>query len=81
MESLMNIERLYSDIAEYFNVDVSEIGESTVAADIIGWDSLSHVMLVLDLEEKYDLEFSPSEISNLKNVGDFYNYITNKKIK
>lgn len=75
----MEIEHLFADIANYFKVDVTDINKDTVASDVTGWDSLSHVMLVLELEEKYDLEFSPSEISNLKNVGDFYNYIARKR--
>jgi acyl carrier protein len=75
----MEIEHLFADIANYFKVDVTDINKDTVASDVAGWDSLSHVMLVLELEEKYDLEFSPSEISNLKNVGDFYNYIVKKR--
>ena len=75
----MKIEHLFADIANYFKVDVTDINKDTVASDVAGWDSLSHVMLVLELEEKYDLEFSPSEISNLKNVGDFYNYIVKKR--
>lgn len=75
----MDIDKLFLDIATFFSIDVELINEATVASDIEGWDSLSHVMLLLELESTYDLEFSPSEIANLKNVGDFYKFIMAKR--
>src|SRR5919197_214814 len=38
-----------------------ELRDETTAADIEGWDSVVHVMLILASERKFDLRFESSE--------------------
>jgi len=38
--------------------------------DVDGWDSLTHIRLMLTVERAFKIKFSTSEIGNLKNVGD-----------
>ena len=35
-----------------------------------GWDSLSHVKVILAVEKEYGLRFKTMELLRLKNVGD-----------
>ncbi|MGE0715337.1 MAG: acyl carrier protein [Alphaproteobacteria bacterium] len=39
-------------IAETFGVDPAAIGRDTVPADVDGWDSLAHTMLMIRLEKR-----------------------------
>lgn len=48
------------------------------ASDVYGWDSLTHVRLVLAVEKAFQVSFSASEVARLKNVGEFVELITSK---
>lgn len=41
----------------------------TVASDVVGWDSIAHVGVIIAIEEKFEVEFTEEEISGLANVG------------
>lgn len=39
------------------------------AEDVEGWDSFSHVTLVVELEQRFDVEFDGDEIAGLTDVA------------
>lgn len=55
-----------------------EIFSSTTAEDVEDWDSLSHIQLVVAIEEQFKIRFSSSEIENFANVGEMCNAILKK---
>jgi acyl carrier protein len=55
-----------------------DVQRSTTAADVPGWDSLSHVRLLLSIEGKFNIKFAPLEANRLKTVGDLANLISKK---
>ena len=46
------------------------ISEVTVADDVPGWDSLSHVNVILAVEKHFGVHFKSREVLTLKSVGD-----------
>jgi len=48
-----------------------ELRPETTAADVDGWDSVVHVMLILATERKFGIRFESSEIANAADVGEF----------
>jgi acyl carrier protein len=52
----------------------------TTARDVPGWDSLSHVQLVVAVEKHFKIKFSSREIFSFKNVGDMCTAIGQKKL-
>ncbi len=56
---------------DVFDDDALEIGPETTADDVEGWDSLSHIRLIVSVEKALGLKFSSAEVGALKNVGDF----------
>ena len=56
-----------------------EINEQMTAADVEGWDSISHVSLIVAIEEHFRVRFSTAEIAALKNVGDIMSLLERKK--
>ena len=62
-------------IAEIMEVDPSELSEDTAYGQFDKWDSLMHLRLVMEIEEKYGIEISINEIPSIKTLKDFYKYI------
>jgi acyl carrier protein len=54
------------------------ISEDQGAEDIDEWDSLTHIMLVVETEKAFQLKFLSSEISNWKNIGNMITAIEGK---
>jgi acyl carrier protein len=48
------------------------------ANDVDGWDSLSHVNLILAVEKDFNIKFGQKELLNLQNVGDLLKMIEDK---
>jgi acyl carrier protein len=53
--------------------------EDTTAPDIEGWDSVTHVTLILASEREFGVRFESSEIANASNVGEFVTLIESKR--
>ncbi len=57
-----------------FDPDIA-IDEQTTAADVDGWDSLSHVRILLEIEKRLGIRFDGSEASHAKDVGELVDLI------
>ena len=55
-----------------------QVNPATTANDIEGWDSLSHVNLILAVEARFKIRFNQKELLTMKNVGDLYNALVSK---
>ena len=55
------------------------LGEETTGGDVEGWDSVTHVMLILASERRFGVRFESSEIANAANVGEFVSLIESKQ--
>lgn len=44
--------------------------DSLALSDIPSWDSLAHMMLIIRLEETYQVQLTGDEIADIKSVGD-----------
>ena len=51
------------------------ITEATSAADVEGWDSLTHLSLIDEIEQAYDIGFTLDETTGSKNIGELINAI------
>ena len=74
-----------SDILKKVNdvfIDVLEedvlIKEEYSADDVDGWDSLTHIMLIVETEKKFNIKFLSSEIMSWENVGKMIDCIEEK---
>ena len=67
--------RLTEIFEDVFDEDSMNITPELSAKDVAGWDSLTHIRLLLSVEKAFKIKFSTSEIGKLKNVGDLVTLI------
>ena len=74
----MNKEEVYSRLkgvfADVFDKEV-ELNDATTAADVEGWDSLSHITLIGTIEDEFDVKFPMKDVVRMKNVGELIDKI------
>jgi acyl carrier protein len=77
----MNKEEILAKLQTVFRQVLADdsivLTEETTAKDVAGWDSLSHVMLVVDIETAFKKRFKAREIQNWQCVGDMVTSIQN----
>ncbi len=70
----MEKEEIYSKLESVFREVLDDedihLEDATVADDIEGWDSLTHVQLVVGVEKAFGIRFTSREILSWKNVGE-----------
>lgn len=54
------------------------IEETTNANDVDEWDSLSHVLIVVEIEKHFKVRFTSREIREWKNIRDVLNGLEEK---
>lgn len=52
--------------------------DKLTAADVDGWDSLSHMMIISEIENKFDIKFKLKELNKLNNIGDLIELVSSK---
>jgi acyl carrier protein len=75
----MDEPRIYARLTEIFqdvfDEDSIEVTPELSAKDVDGWDSLTHIRLILTVEKAFKIKFSTSEIGTLEKVGDLVKLI------
>ncbi len=66
---------VFRDVFDDNQIDLSD---ETSAKDIAGWDSLATINLAIEAERVFGVKFLTTELSRLKNVGEFVSVITQK---
>ena len=68
----MNLDIVLRNIfREVFDDDELVISDSTSKDNVMEWDSVAHVKLVLAVEDFLNIRFSLDEVTFISSVGDF----------
>ena len=68
----MNLDIVLRNIfREVFDDDELVISDSTSKDNVMEWDSVAHVKLVLAVEDLLSIRFSLDEVTFISSVGDF----------
>jgi acyl carrier protein len=62
--------RLTEIFQDIFDEDSINVTPKLSAKDVDGWDSLTHIRLMLTVEKAFKIKLSAPEIGKLENVGD-----------
>jgi acyl carrier protein len=73
---------VYAKLTEIFrdvlNNDEIVLAPHLTAHDVAGWDSLSHVRLILTVEKAFRVSFTASQVGRFKNVGELADLVQSK---
>lgn len=75
-------EQIFSEVEhvfrKVFHNQKLEINAADFAGSIPGWDSLTHMTLINELEDYFKITFTFEEVRDFKNAGDIINLISKK---
>ncbi|MEF2112797.1 acyl carrier protein [Clostridium frigoriphilum] len=71
----MMFEEIRVCISSQLNIDEEEIKIESSFMNDLGADSLDIVELIMELEEKYDIEIPDEDVEKIVTVGDIVEYI------
>lgn len=52
-----------------FSLGGNELSESSSPESVPGWDSMTHLNLVMALEDEFGVSLTPGEVLEMKTVG------------
>jgi acyl carrier protein len=55
-----------------------EMKDELTAAEVEGWDSLSHITIISEVEEAFKIKFKLKELNKLKNIGSLIEIVQSK---
>ncbi|WP_298345902.1 acyl carrier protein [uncultured Algibacter sp.] len=66
-EIIITIRKSFVKILEHDNF---ELNESTTAKDVDGWESITHLLIMNDIEKSFDIKFKLMDLMSMENIGD-----------
>ncbi len=75
MEREEVMEKVTEIARDIFDDDELELDDETIAADVDGWDSLTHLSLMNEIENEFEIKFEMKEVQGLNNVGELVDVI------
>jgi acyl carrier protein len=78
MEKSAVVEKLTPVFRQVFNNASIEVTDEMTASDVDGWDSLSHMLLIAEVENAFSIKFKLRDLNKMKNVGDMIEIIMSK---
>ncbi len=71
-EILEKVAKSFSTVLEHNNFTLTE---STTADDVDGWESITHMMIINDIEKSFNIKFKLMDLMNMDSIGDLINVI------
>jgi acyl carrier protein len=78
MEKEEIVKELTPVFRKVFGDNSLELRDSLTALDVANWDSLSHMLLIAEVESKFSIKFRLKELNKMANVGDMIDVISSK---
>lgn len=69
---LSKVRTAFITVLEHENFQLSD---ETTANDVDGWESITHMMIITEVEKTFNIKFKLMDLMNMDNVGDLLNSI------
>jgi len=73
-------DRIRAVFRDVFDDDEMQVWDEMAAKDVLDWDSLAQVKLVIGLEEEFDIKFTTHEVAKMTCVGDLKKALLSKDV-
>ena len=67
-------EKLNQVFSDVFDEELT-VTDETTASDIEVWDSLTHITLISEVEDTFDIKFAMKDVLAMQNVGQMVDII------
>ena len=74
-------DRVAAIFEQVFGIDAANFSPNTVPEDVLRWDSLGHMNLVMNLEDTFDVHFEVDEITELSSGRKIIEILQAKGVK
>ena len=74
-------DRVQDVFREVFDKEDLVIYNEMQAKDVEGWDSLTHITLIMTIEDTFKIKFTTREVMGFQNVGEMLNCLRGKIVK
>ncbi|WP_109300658.1 acyl carrier protein [Aquimarina sp. AU474] len=71
-EILSKVTEAFTTVLEHNNFQLTN---ETTANDVDGWESITHMMIITEVEKVFNIKFKLMDLMNMNNVGDLLNTI------
>ena len=78
MERNEIVEKLTAVFQEVFSDSSLVLNDDMTANDVEKWDSLTHMLMISTVEERFGVKFKLKELNKLKKVGDMVEILQEK---
>jgi len=69
------LDRVKQIISTLFNVDEASLTAASSAKDISAWDSMGQLMLILELEQQFDIQIPPERAEKLISIAQILDFV------
>lgn len=69
------IERIFISVLKQKDLVITE---ELSASDVNGWDSLTHMIIINEIEEAFLIKFKLKELNQLDNIGSLISMVKSK---
>jgi acyl carrier protein len=78
MERTEILDKLTVIFRSVFNDPSINLTNEVTANDVENWDSLTHMLLITEIENTLSIKFRLKELNKMRNVGDMIEIISTK---
>lgn len=78
MEKAEIVKKLTPVFRKVFDNNTLELTDELSALDVENWDSLSHMLLIAEVESNFAIKFRLKDLNKMANVGDMIDIISSK---
>ncbi len=78
MEKTEIVNKLTPLFRNIFSDNSLEISDELSALEVENWDSLSHMLLIAEVEKNFGIKFKLKDLNKMANVGEMISIISSK---